>query len=37
MKEQLKELNVDIDEGLKWVDSGESIDDSFYKNKKRGC
>lgn len=37
MKEQLKELNVDIDEGLKWVDSGESIDDSFYKNIKRGA
>tara|TARA_B100000579_G_scaffold79970_1_gene62137 strand:- start:1170 stop:5660 length:4491 start_codon:yes stop_codon:yes gene_type:complete len=37
MKEQLKELNVDIDEGLKWVDSGESIDDSFYKNVKRGA
>ena len=37
MKDQLNELGVDINQGLKWIDSGASIEDDFYKNIKRGA
>ena len=37
MKDQLNELGVDINKGLKWIDGGESLDDAFYKNIKRGA
>ena len=37
MKDQLNELGVDINKGLKWVDGGESLDDAFYKDIKRGA
>jgi hypothetical protein len=37
MKDQLNELGVDIDKGLKWVEGGESLDDAFYKDVKRGA
>tara|TARA_R110002049_G_scaffold13823_4_gene59708 strand:+ start:7989 stop:12263 length:4275 start_codon:yes stop_codon:yes gene_type:complete len=37
MKDQLNELGVDINKGLKWIDGGESLDDAFYKDIKRGA
>ena len=37
MKDQLNELGVDINKGLKWVDEGESLDNAFYKDIKRGA
>ena len=37
MKDQLNELGVDIDQGLKWINEGEALDDPFYKNIKRGA
>ena len=37
MKDQLNELGVDIEEGIKWVRGGESLDNPFYKNIKSGA
>ena len=37
MKDQLNELGVDIEKGLKWVDDGASLDSAFYKDIKRGA
>ena len=31
MKDQLNELGVDIEEGIKWVRGGESLDNPFIK------
>ena len=37
MKDQLNELGVNIEEGIKWIRGGESLDDAFYKDIKRGA
>ena len=37
LREELLELNVNVDEGLNWVNSGASIDDNFYNAVQKGA
>ena len=37
LREELLELNVNVDEGLNWVNSGASIDDNFYNSVQKGA
>tara|TARA_B100000242_G_scaffold184250_1_gene132396 strand:- start:13976 stop:18019 length:4044 start_codon:yes stop_codon:yes gene_type:complete len=37
LKGELFDLNIDIDDGIKWVDSGANVNDNFYTSVKRGA